>query len=45
MKDERYAICGGGFPIIVNGETVGAICVSGLPHEQVSWNGNYLGVN
>lgn len=29
-----YAICGGGFPLIVNGIEVGCICVSGLSHEE-----------
>ena len=33
LKDE-YAICGGGFPIIVNQQIIGCICVSGLKHEQ-----------
>ena len=31
-SDEAYAICGGGFPIIENGQVTGAICVSGLEH-------------
>lgn len=30
--DERYAICGGGFPVIEKGVIKGAICVSGLDH-------------
>lgn len=29
-----YAICGGGFPITVNNQVIGCICVSGLQHEQ-----------
>lgn len=33
-KDERYAICGGGFPIFIGGMRVGAFCVSGLSHDQ-----------
>lgn len=32
--DEQYAICGGGVPIYVNGELRGALCVSGLEHEE-----------
>lgn len=31
-KNPEHAICGGGFPINVNGEIRGAICVSGLDH-------------
>lgn len=31
--EERYALCGGGFPIRVRGRgVVGAYCISGLPH-------------
>ena len=30
--EEHYAFCGGGFPIVVNGEFRGAAIVSGLPH-------------
>lgn len=30
----RYVSWGGGFPIVVNGETVGAVGVSGLPEED-----------
>lgn len=30
--DDNYAICGGGFPLIENGEVTGSICVSGLEH-------------
>lgn len=33
-NDEKYVICGGGFPICVNGENIGVFCVSGLSHEQ-----------
>lgn len=32
IDDESYAICGGGYPIIENGQCVGAICISGLKH-------------
>jgi uncharacterized protein (UPF0303 family) len=34
IADEQYCIGGGGFPIFVNDELKGAICVSGLPHED-----------
>lgn len=34
INDDKYAICGGGYPIIENGECVGAICVSGLKHDE-----------
>ncbi|MEY8353887.1 heme-binding protein [Lachnospiraceae bacterium 54-53] len=34
MKDETYAVCGGGFPITEKNEVKGAICVSGLHHEE-----------
>ena len=30
--EERYAFCGGGFPLYVNGEFRGAAIISGLPH-------------
>ncbi|WP_430612614.1 heme-binding protein [Enterococcus sp. DIV0876] len=32
--DSRYAICGGGFPIMEKGIVTGAICVSGLDHME-----------
>jgi uncharacterized protein (UPF0303 family) len=32
--DEQHCIGGGGFPIFVGDELKGAICVSGLPHED-----------
>lgn len=32
--DENYAICGGGFPIIVNDNVVGGFYVSGLAHDE-----------
>ena len=31
---EDYAICGGGFPLIVNDEIIGCCIVSGLQHDQ-----------
>ena len=35
MKDnDDYAICGGGFPLIVNDEIKGAFMVSGLDHME-----------
>ncbi len=34
LNHDDYAVCGGGFPILENGQCVGAICVSGLPHED-----------
>jgi len=32
--NDNYAICGGGFPIIEDGGVVGAICVSGMAHDE-----------
>lgn len=34
INNEEYVIGGGGFPIIVNNQVIGAICVSGLDHES-----------
>ncbi len=35
LKDDtNLAICGGGFPIIIQGEIRGTIAVSGLAHEE-----------
>lgn len=34
IHDARYAICGGSFPINVDGRMRGFFCVSGLSHEQ-----------
>ena len=35
QKDDfHYAFCGGGFPIMVNGDFRGIACISGLPHLQ-----------
>lgn len=31
---DDYVAHGGGFPVMVNGECVGAIVVSGIPHEE-----------
>ncbi|CZQ92741.1 heme-binding protein [Trichococcus ilyis] len=33
-SNPEYAVCGGGFPIIENGEVTGVICVSGLDHLE-----------
>lgn len=33
-QTEEYAICGGGYPIIVDGQIIGCIIVSGLAHEE-----------
>lgn len=32
IENEKYAFGGGGFPIYVNDEFIGSICVSGLEH-------------
>lgn len=33
MPEEKYACCGGGFPLYVkNAGVIGTVCVSGLPH-------------
>ncbi|MDD4011587.1 MAG: heme-binding protein [Sphaerochaetaceae bacterium] len=32
--EEHYALCGGGFPLTVNGSYRGAVIVSGLPHLE-----------
>ncbi len=35
MKDNKeYAVCGGGFPLIENGEVRGVFCVSGLKDTE-----------
>ncbi len=34
ISDDTHAICGGGFPIIEQKEVTGAICVSGLEHNE-----------
>lgn len=33
-REEGCAICGGGFPLVVNGTLRGCLCVSGLIHEE-----------
>ena len=33
-NNREYVCCGGGFPSVVNNEFHGAICVSGLTHEE-----------
>ena len=33
-NNESYVLSGGGFPIIEDEQTVGAICVSGLKHDE-----------
>ena len=32
--ENGYAICGGGFPLIVDGALKGALIVSGLAHDE-----------
>ena len=32
--EERFAFCGGGFPLVVDGKFRGAVIVSGLPHLE-----------
>ncbi|WP_028041873.1 heme-binding protein [Candidatus Stoquefichus massiliensis] len=34
IDNDCYAVGGGGFPIIENNKVVGAICVSGLKHDE-----------
>lgn len=34
QTDDRYAICGGGFPLVSAGELRGAFAISGLRHDQ-----------
>ena len=34
INNDQYTIGGGGFPIIENHKVVGAICVSGLKHDE-----------
>lgn len=33
-ENDNYVICGGGFPIMEDGICRGAICISGLKHEE-----------
>lgn len=32
LDNDDYAVCGGGYPLIVNNELKGCFCVSGLDH-------------
>lgn len=34
IDNDRYAVCGGGFPLIVNNELRGCFIVSGLAHDE-----------
>lgn len=34
IDNENYAVCGGGFPLIVQGQIKGVFCVSGLRHDE-----------
>lgn len=34
IDNDNYTLGGGGFPIIENNQVVGAICVSGLKHDE-----------
>ena len=34
QDESHYAFCGGGFPIVVNGEFRGVAMISGLPHLE-----------
>ena len=34
VDDENYAICGGGYPLIVANEFKGVFCISGLEHYE-----------
>lgn len=34
IKDELYAVCGGGFPLYVNDQLRGVLAVSGLNHQD-----------
>lgn len=34
LNDENYAICGGGYPLIIDDQFRGVFCVSGLEHDQ-----------
>jgi len=34
VNDDNYAVCGGGFPLIVNNEVKGTFIISGLSHEE-----------
>lgn len=34
LDEETYAICGGGYPLFINGEFHGVLIVSGLRHDE-----------
>lgn len=34
LDEETYAICGGGYPLFINGEYHGVLIVSGLRHDE-----------
>lgn len=34
VEDPSYAVCGGGFPILINNQVRGCIVVSGLEHHE-----------
>lgn len=34
LNDDQYAVCGGGYPIYINHELKGALCISGLEHTE-----------
>ena len=34
LDNDEYAVCGGGFPLIINGEVRGTLITSGLDHED-----------
>ena len=34
LNNDNYAVCGGGFPLIVNGEVCGAFLISGLADTE-----------
>ncbi|MEG0367659.1 MAG: heme-binding protein, partial [Coprobacillus sp.] len=34
IDNDKYAVCGGGFPLIENNQVTGAFCISGLAHEE-----------
>lgn len=34
LDNDEYAVCGGGFPLIINGELRGTLITSGLDHEE-----------
>ena len=34
LNDENYAVCGGGYPLIIDDQFRGVFCISGLEHDQ-----------